>query len=162
MSESREHEVHPVVRESRDRRPVVAGAVATLAFTGAFFVLPAVAPVSALRRAAFETSGAIITGNPLLNLRLFGGFAGGLVAGYVSGGRWTLGARNGALAGVYGLAALYLLYVAYSIADAIAAGAFPPPIYVIVVVPAVFLLPLLAIYLVSGGIGGALSGALSS
>lgn len=162
MSESHTDEIHPVIRESHDRLPIVAGAVTTLVATAVFFVIPALIAVSELRQVAFELSGDVITGNPLLNLRLFGGLAGGFVAGYTTGSRWVLNARNGVLAVVYGLLTLYVLFAAYNVVNAALAGVFPPPIFVIAVVPAVYLLPLLAVFLVSGFVGGVSGGFVAS
>lgn len=96
---------------------------------------------------------------PFLNLRLFGGIIGGVVAGYLTANRWTLNAVNGVLAAIYGLVGVYLLLVSYNtIHSVIMTETIPPPLFTIVFLPLVYFLPFTAVYLVGGLIGGVIGG----
>lgn len=142
--------------------PVRIGIVVTAVTTGVLFVIPFAAPMGPMRRTVFDATGDWWMGNPLKNLRLLGGVLGGFVAGYLT--RWSekrsaiagiQGAVNGVKAALLGLTALYLLYVTAHMAYvSLVLGQFPPPVYLIVIVPLVFALPLAAMYLFGGLVGG--------
>lgn len=143
-------------------RPVRVGIVVTAIVTGILFVLPFVAPLGSIKRTMFDVTSNWWVGNPLKNLRLLGGVLGGFVAGYLT--YWTetrtaitgiQGAVNGIKAALLGLAALYLVYVITHLTYVtVVLRQFPPPVYLIAVVPLVFALPLAAMYLFGGLFGG--------
>ena len=142
--------------------PVRTGIVVTAVFTGILFLIPFVAPLGSIKRTMFDATSNWWMGNPLKNLRLLGGVFGGFVAGYLthlSDTRSALtgiqGAVNGIKAAVLGLAALYLTYVVVHLSYAtFVLGQVPPPVYLIVVVPLVFGLPLAGMHLLGGLLGG--------
>lgn len=132
-----------------NRRAVLVGAAVTAVTTAVLFVLPDLLPMEAMRRAWWERTGDWVFGNPFRNLRFLGGLPGGLVAGYLTRNEinerspaWGVCFRNGLLAGFGGVAALYLAYVGYQLVrTSVLMGVFPPPVYLIAVVPLVLLLP---------------------
>lgn len=134
---------------------VAAGTVAAAVFTAVLFAIPAVIPLEVLRRRVDEMFSIYVFGNPLKNLRLFGGFVGGIVAGYLSEDRWDVSAPSGMKAGVYGLLLLYGLLVAGNIANAVLVdGIFPPPLIAILFVPLGIVVLFVPINLVGGLAGG--------
>lgn len=59
-----DEQIHPVIRESNDRWPVVVGTVAAVLVTGTFFVLATIVPMDLIRRLVLEWTGEVVTGNP--------------------------------------------------------------------------------------------------
>ena len=144
----------------KERNAILVGAAVTTLFTAIFFVIPILVPLKATRQAVFEMTGEIMWGNPFKNFRLIGGFIGGTVTGLLCNDYWERSIKYGIQAAILGLIVSYLLYVVYNLFHAVVLVGVVPPILVILIVPAVFTLPLLLTYFIGGGIGGLLGGLL--
>ena len=150
-----------------NRRAVLLGGVATTFATILLFVVPVLLPMQNINETLFEQTGTWWTRNPLLQLRLFGGFVGGFVAGYFARdefnhNNWSFSVQSGLYAGLVGALLSYLLYVGINFLTAtVFAGMFPPPVYVILVVPAIYALPLFPAYALEGMIAGVIGNAAS-
>jgi len=142
----------------KKRNAILIGAAVTTVFTGIFFVIPVLVPLEATRQTVFEMTGEIMWGNPFKNLRLIGGFIGGVVTGLLCKDYWERSIKYGVQAAILGLAISYLIYVVYNLFHAIVVAGVAPPLLLVLIVPAVLTLPLLLTYFIGGGIGGLLGG----
>lgn len=150
-----------------NRRAVLAGGVVTTLTTVFLFILPVLLPMQNINERLFEQTGMWWTRNPLLQLRLFGGLIGGFVAGYLARdefghNNWSFSVQSGLYAGLMGAVLSYLLYVGINFFTAMVfTGIFPPPVYIILVVPAIYALPLFPAYMLEGMIAGVIGNAVS-
>lgn len=144
----------------RDRRAVYVGAAVTAAVTPLLFVLPElVAPrVEVFKIWYHDLTGTWLRSeNPFTTVRLFGGCIGGAAAGWMTSGRGS-GAVTGMKAAVYGLVLAYIVSVVVNVVYwPIVVGAFPPPIYIIVVLPFIYAIPLFGSHLIGGTVAGAIA-----
>jgi len=155
------------VTPDRKRLSVVAGGCVTAVSTGVLLALPFLVPLEVVKHFVFAQTNEWWTGNPFTQLRLFGGIPGGIVAGYIARNHWGENERGiamtyGLYAVLFGLAVVYAAFVAYSVGRSIlVSGTFPPPVYVITVVPIVYALPLVPVYVVGGVLAAVVGNSLS-
>jgi len=145
----------------RNRRATYAGGTVTAVAMAVLFVGPQLVPVGEINRSVYELTGWVWTGNPVLQLRVFGGVPGGIVAGYLAKDRldnddWATSFRCGAFAGGLGLALLYVVYVLARVGYAVIVSWSVPAFYLVFVFPLIVGLPLLPAGLFFGGFAGLL------
>ena len=140
----------------QNKRAIVIGGIVTAVLTATLFFLPSILPLTRIKMVVFNYTNHWWFGNPFIQLRFFGGVAGGLIAGYLSrpvsiADRVGTSMKTGTYANVLGISILYFLYIAYNFANSIfVAGVFPPPFYLILVIPLLLSLPLIPLYLLEG------------
>jgi hypothetical protein len=146
----------PVLDRKADRRVVAIGAVATIAFTGFFLLLPSLVPLEHVRRIYLNLTGERLFGNPFLPLRFAGGPVAGFLTAYLTDRRWLHRVTNALKAIVYGTVGLYFLFVFYSLAKS-ALGGGTVPLLRMILFPLIVGLPI-GLTSVVGGFFGALFG----
>lgn len=140
------------VRERVDLAPAV-GVTVTFVFTVVFAILPEAVPLEQIKNAVFRATGVWLYGNPFGGLRFLGGVVGGFATGLALDQPWDEGLPVILKSVLAGLAVAYLVYVAITAVLAFAAYAMVP-IASILFVPLVLALPLAAVYLLGGFVGG--------
>ncbi|MFB6173309.1 MAG: hypothetical protein ABEI39_01570 [Halobacteriales archaeon] len=157
------------IRQSKrqNRIAVGAGAGVTLAASLFFFFLPALIPMEQFRMLVWEATGKWVFENPFQQLRILGPGIGGLIAGYFSidrtGSRdWTMSMKNGIYAALIGVGLIYLVYSGFIAVRYGTAIVTDPAISLnvghvldILMVPLVFVFPLLPAAIFEGFIFGA-------
>lgn len=145
---------------TRNQRAVFLGGAATMVATVLLFVGPLLLPMGDINAVLFQYTGRWMTHNPLLQLRIFGGLVGGFIAGYLARdelgyNNWGFSAQSGLYAGLLGAMLSYLIYVGVNFIGAVFfAGMFPPPFYILLVVPGIYALPLFPAYALEGVLAG--------
>ncbi|MCU4742586.1 hypothetical protein OB955_21680 [Halobacteria archaeon AArc-m2/3/4] len=147
----------------RDRSAVYAGTLVTAVATVALFVAPDLVAVDDLKQTIYETTGVWLAAeNPFTVVRLFGGVPGAIVAGWLTSELGS-GTVTGTKAAMYGLGLAYLLAVGFSILYwPLVGGIFPPPLFSVIVVPAINAIPMFGTYLVGGLLAGVVADSVSS
>lgn len=138
-------------------RAVWAGAAVSLVAGILLFLFPYLFPMREFKHWYIRQTGDWIYGNPLLVVRYFGGLPGGYVAArYLADWRWEHRILAGVQAATLAVIAVFLLFVAYNVGSALAAGVSPPVAYILVasLLFAVGLVPMYAL----GGLLGAAAG----
>lgn len=136
----------------RDNLPAVVGGVVTVVSTCVLFVVSAFVPSDEIKLFVFAQTNTWWFGDPATQLRYLGGIPGGFVAGYLARdywGRdeWGAAMKTGVYAALLGLGSIYVGFVTYNLLKSVmVAGMFPPPFYVIAVVPLLFGIPLIFVY----------------
>lgn len=135
-------------------RAVIAGGVVTAVSTCVLFVTTVLVPSEWLKLLVFERLGVWWSGNPFAQLRYLGGIPGGLVAGYIARDHWGkdewgTAMSHGAYAALLGLGLLYTTFVVYNVVRSVlVVEVFPPPLYIITVVPLIYAIPLAPAYVI--------------
>jgi len=138
------------MRSALDRRPVAFGAVVTAVAAGGSYLLARALPLPLLRQTVFDLAGVWIRGNPIGNLYVASGFAGGAVAGYFTDDRRVVAVTNASKAVLLGVLVPFLAFVGYGVAQQLAGtGPFTVPAVGIVAFVGV-VLPLGAVFLLEG------------
>lgn len=138
----------------RYNQAVVAGGFVTAISTCVLFVSTVLIPSDWLKILIFEQMGLWWSGNPFAQLRFLGGIPGGFVAGYIARDHWgkdEWGAamKYGVYAVLFGLGLLYVAFIVYNVVRSVlTVGVFPPPLYIIIVVPLIYAIPLTPAYVV--------------
>jgi hypothetical protein len=151
----------------RDNRPAVVGGVVVVISTCALFVLSVFVPSGEIKLFVFKQTNTWLFGDPATPLRYLGGIPGGFVAGYLARdywGRdeWGAAMKAGVYAALFGLGAIYVGLVTYNLVRSVmVAGMFPPPLYIIAVVPLIFGIPLIFVYTVEALLAAAIGNACS-
>jgi len=152
----------------QNRVPVSIGAIVTTILTAALVIFPEVMPMDPIREIVFDLTGDWWWGNPFRQLRIVGGIAGGIIAGYLARDRfdrerWSVSLVSGIYAGGLGVVLAYVIYLVAVLGYAtLRAGGIPSVgmLVLFIVVPLVFAVPLLWIYLMGGALGGVLGNGL--
>lgn len=151
-----------VVEEDVDRWPVIVGALCTMVFLTITYLLPPLIPYPAIEEWLHSLTGQWYSDldEPFEALRFFGGFVGGVVAGYLTPGRSTRATARGGVAAVLGVALVYAVYVSYNLIDVLLSeGANSLPLLSIFIVPFIFLFVQIGpVYLAEGLVFGWIGG----
>lgn len=135
------------------RRALYLGTAVTTVFTGIFGILPLVVPLEGIKTTIFELTGTWIRGNPFTTTRLLGGVVGGVVTGALLDVSWDKALPTVVRAVLYGLGFAYVLVVFYQVIYSVLYQS-SVPIYSILFVPLMLVLPLTAVYCLGGIVGG--------
>lgn len=140
------------------------GGVVTAITTAAIFVISFRFPLYEFKMFVFESTGQWFFGNPLTQLRLYGGIPGAFVAGYFARDdfgqvdKWV-SLKIGLYAAFLGIVFLVVAIMLYNVfMSTVVDGMFPPPFYLILVTPLILAFPLLPAYLVEGLLFGYVGG----
>lgn len=139
-----------------DRSAVLIAAVVTALLAVGLFAAERMALYDSLRMTMFRATGRGLDSDPFSGLYFLGGFLGGALAGYLTDGSWQAGGANGAKAGLLAAVLIYLLLVVPNILLAALEGG-PVAIYVILVIPLVYVFPLALVFPFEAGFAGALT-----
>jgi hypothetical protein len=143
-----------------NRKGILVGGVITATATSLLFLLPTFVSIEEFKLLVYRSTGEWMFGDPFAQLRLLGGIPGGLVAGYLARDHFGNVKRGNSMKiSIYAtLSGLLLLLVAFALFNIYSAivirGIFPPPIYLIVVVPLIVTAPLFPAYLIEGLVFG--------
>lgn len=139
-----------------NRAAVVVAAVTTAMISAGLFAAEQMAFYEPLRKAMFRATGQGLYSNSFNGLYLYAGVCGGILAGYLTEGRWQSGCVNGIKSGFFAALLLYLLLTVPNIVLTVWEGG-PVPIYAIVVVPLFFVFPIALLFPLEGGTAGAIA-----
>ena len=136
------------------KRSIIVGGLVTAISTCLLFIFSVVVSSDEIKLLVFEQTNVWWSGNPFAQLRYVGGIPGGLVAGYISrdywgNDEWGTAMKDGMYAALVGLGLIYVAFVVYNvIRSTLASGVFPPPLYLIIVVPLIYGIPLVPAYVI--------------
>lgn len=139
-----------------NRVAVVIATAMTAVISVGLFAAEQMAVYEPFRTAVFRATGKGLYSNPFNGLYLYAGVSGGILAGYLTEGRWQAGCINGIKSGIFAAMLLYLLLTVPNIALAVLNGG-PVAIYSIVVVPLFFVFPIALLFPLEGGTAAAVA-----
>lgn len=138
----------------RNNRPIIIGALVTAISTGLLFVFPILVPFNELKTFIFEQTNVWWSGNPSAQLPYLGAIPGGLITGYLAkdywgNDEWGTAMKYGVYAALSGLGLIYVAFVVYNMVQSmLVSGMFPPPLYLITVIPLIYGIPLVLVYVI--------------
>lgn len=135
---------------------VTVAAVTTAVVSTGLFAAEQLSVYEPVRMAVFRTTGRGLYSDPFGGLYLYAGVSGGILAGYLTEGRWQSGLINGVKSGVLAVLFLYLLLTLPNIALSVWEGG-PVAVYAILVVPLIFVFPVALLFPLEGGAAGAIA-----
>ncbi|WP_276253070.1 hypothetical protein [Halomontanus rarus] len=138
----------------RNNRSIIIGGLVTAISTGLLFVFPIFIPFDELKTFVFEQTNVWWSGNPSAQLPYLGGIPGGLITGYLAkdywgNDEWGTAMKYGVYAALSGLGLIYVVFVVYNVVQSmLVSGMFSPPLYLISVIPLIYGIPLIFIFVI--------------